>query len=523
MGLSTVLSRAQLGIEAPLISIETHLGPGLPCFSMVGLPETVVREARDRVKSALQNSGFKFPRSRVTVNLAPAELPKEGGRFDLGIALGILIASRQLPLRTLERFEILGELGLGGDIRRVRGALSAAIAAREHGHGLIVPQEDCLEARLIHDLDVVPARNLKELADWLKQPREDNPATGAPKTETAEQSEVARLVAKTHESIEAVPEQDLIRGQEAAKRALMVAAAGGHHVLMKGPPGSGKTMLARYLALLLPPPTQAEALSSIQIHSAAGYADAAMLLRRRPLREPHHSASSAAMVGGGRPIRPGEISLAHNGLLFLDELPEFNRQVLENLREPLESGEIVVSRVGQRLRFPARFQLVAAMNPCPVGRSCTPLNCLCSEAQLRRYRARLSAPLLDRIDMHVLVPALPHSVLLQQSGSATQSLTAYRKWADDQRRDVQTAVHRQWEQRGKLNRDLDSGELALYCGLAKTEHRLLLQAADRFELSARGCHRVLRVARTIADLAGEARIGTSHLTEALSYRAASTM
>ncbi len=510
MGLSTVLARAQLGVDAPLITIETHLGAGLPCFSIVGLPETAVREARDRVKSALQNSGFLFPQSRITVNLAPADLPKEGGRFDLGIAVGILLASDQLPANALKNFEILGELGLSGNVRGVRGCLSAAINAQALGHGLILPSVDYHEARLIKGLQLIPAANLVELAAWSGNCKQHPRIPGEPASP----------------EFQVNPDLQDIKGQPIAKRALQVAAAGGHHLLLRGPPGTGKTMLARYLSLLLPPPREEEAMAAIQIHSAAGYSNISTLLNHRPFRVPHHSTSAAAMIGGGRPVQPGEISLAHNGLLFLDELPEFNRQVLESLREPLESGEVVIARVNNRIRFPARFQLVAAMNPCPVGRSCTPLDCLCSEAQLRRYLARLSAPLLDRIDMQVAVPPLPKELLFGESAARDSSAVTQRRLASDlarQRVTINKAVKLQVAHRGKLNRDLSSLEVDQYCPLSKNEKTLFLQAIDKFELSVRGCHRVLKVARTIADLGGDAVIEKHHLTEALGYRAASTM
>ena len=379
-----VVSRAERGIDAPEVVIETQVSGGLPGFAMVGLPETAVREARERVKGAIQSSRFKFPKGKITVNLAPADLPKEGGRFDLGIALGILARTGALPAKRLGRFEVIGELGLFGEVRPVRGALSAAIAAGRAGHGIIVPKQNRQEVTLATGVDVRAVEHLDEACALLNSP------DGA----IGRSNECVAHMAPTHLDLADV------KGQPAAKRALEIAAAGAHHLLLIGPPGTGKTMLAERLNSLLPPLDEHDALDVVRIHSAHGSFDPNILHGIRPLRAPHHTASAAALVGGGGRIpRPGEISLAHQGVLFLDELPEFDRRVLESLRQPLESGTIELSRAHARIRYPARFQLIAAMNPCPAGRACNDADCVCSADQQRRYRSRISGPLLDRIDL----------------------------------------------------------------------------------------------------------------------------
>ena len=499
MSLATVRTRAKLGIEAPLVSVEVHLSNGLPAFHIVGLPETAVKESKDRVRSAIINAHFDFPARRITINLAPAELPKEGTRFDLAIAIGILAASGQVPMELLEQHEFIGELALSGELRPIEALLPSAMACASAGRALVISTGNAKEATLVEELTVLPATHLLEVSAHLHQ-RESlqqwQPTITGP--------------------IAAVPQLNEVIGQQHAKRALEIAAAGGHHLLLYGPPGTGKTMLASRLPGLLPALDNDEALDVACIYSVANTTDRATHSLCRPFRAPHHSASAAAIVGGGSKPKPGEISLAHCGVLFLDELPEFQRQVLEMLREPLESGEIMISRVASQTRYPARFQLVAAMNPCPCGYLSTP-RCTCTPDQISRYRAKLSGPLMDRIDLQVQVSAIENQQLLdrpaqqkQQQGESNQII---------QQR-ICKARNIQIARQGKINSALSAQQLHQLCPLNKPQRELMDQAINRFALSTRGFYRILKVARTIADLAGLEQPDTAQYQEALSYRPA---
>lgn len=495
MSLAIVHSRAQVGVEAPAVSVEAHLANGLPGMALVGLPETAVKESKDRVRSAIQNSGFDFPARRITLNLAPADLPKDGGRFDLAIALGILAANGQVPAEALGTLECLGELALSGELRPVRGVLPAALAARAAGRTLVVPKANAEEACLASGLVVLAADHLLEIAAHL------NGHTPLPPFQAGGLLRAAPDY----------PDLADVQGQLAAKRALLIAASGGHNLLLSGPPGTGKTLLASRLPGLLPPLGEDEALEVAAIQSVASLAP----LERwpqRPFRTPHHSASAAALVGGGGQPQPGEITLAHQGVLFLDELPEFDRKVLEVLREPLESGSIVIARARDKVRFPARFQLVAAMNPCPCGYLGDPGgHCRCTPEQVQRYRNKLSGPLLDRIDLHLTVARESTSLGAGPDHSHASARVAQR---------VAEARERQQRRQGCANAFLDLAGLRRHCALEAADERWLEQAAERLRLSLRATHRLLKVARTLADLEGAERIARPHLAEALQYRPA---
>ncbi|MBK9131860.1 MAG: YifB family Mg chelatase-like AAA ATPase [Gammaproteobacteria bacterium] len=496
MSLAIIHTRAQTGIDAPPVTVEVHLANGLPALAIVGLPEAAVKESKERVRAALLQANFEFPARRITINLAPADLPKEGGRYDLAIALGILVASGQLPPAACDRHEFIGELALTGELRGVRGVLPAALAATNAGRALIVPAANAAEGALAGAATLYAANHLLEVCAHLNSARElpsmDIPAIPARKVM-----------------------EDLadVRGQAHAKRALEIAAAGGHSLLLIGPPGTGKTLLASRLPGILPPMTDQEALETAAVASISGSGFDLRRWRERPFRAPHHTASGIALVGGGSSPRPGEISLAHNGVLFLDELPEFDRRVLEVLREPLESGRIMISRAARQCEFPARFQLVAAMNPCPCGYlGDASGRCRCTAEQIQRYRARVSGPLIDRIDMHIEVPKLPHSALIQAGTDLSPTSAQVRER-------VVHARERQIVRDGIPAHQLGPTDIGKCCALDEQGVTLLEKAATRLGLSARAYHRILKVARTIADLDGSDKIGHVHLGEAIAYRA----
>lgn len=502
MPLAVLYSRAISGMESPLVTVEVHIANGLPSFTIVGLPEAEVKESKDRVRAALQNAQFEFPARRITVNLAPADLPKESGRFDLPIAVGILAATGQIPSDKLGQYEWAGELALTGELRAIRGALAMTYGASRSGRSFVLPRQNAAEAALVKEAAVYPAASLLQICGHLAG---RDPLQLYTAAESDRDIDSGASAFHSH-----YPGMEEVKGQAHAKRALEIAAAGGHSLLMVGPPGTGKSMLAARLPGILPTMTDSEALESAAMQSLGSGGFNVANWKQRPYRTPHHTASGVALVGGGSNPRPGEISLAMNGVLFLDELPEFDRKVLEVLREPLESGRITISRAARQADFPARFQLVAAMNPCPCGYlGHFSGKCRCTPDQVARYRGKISGPLLDRIDMQIEVPAAPQEDLMRKAqGESSRKI----------RQRVEMAYQRQLTRQGKSNSRLAVKEIDNNCVPDAAGENLLKQAISRLNLSARAYHRVLKVARTIADLSASENITSTHIAEAVQYR-----